>query len=520
MPNKENKFKYAVIGTGNMGKNHVRTCSELPDLIDLVAVVDQNQALAQNIGSQFGCRFYQDYKAMISKEKPEAVSICVPTAFHYEVTKFCLQQKIHVLLEKPIAMTIEEGEDLLKIADQEKVKLLVGHIERFNPAVNKVKEMIGKGELGKITAIMARRVGGFPPQIKDANIAVDLAIHDIDIINYLIGELPEKTYLNKQRHHIEKREDAVEFFLKYRHCSAYIQANWITPVKIRKLNITGTEGYLEMDYITQKIQFYKSNYDKFKQTIGDFSDYILRFSEPDIIEISIAKKEPLKEEIIYFIKAIQQDQPINSKFALDALKIAFNSVTLPKPMHYFVHPTAEVSAKAIIKEGVKIWNFAHIREDAFIGANCIIGKNVYIDFGVKIGDNCKIQNNVSVYHGVTIEDGVFIGPHVCFTNDKNPRAVNKDGTLKSASDWEISPIRIKKGASLGANSTILPGVTVGEYALIGAGSVVTKNVPDFALVYGNPAAAHGKVDQAGVIEKRLKLKIKSVPESNFSKARK
>src|SRR3989338_2564926 len=134
-----------------------------------------------------------------------------------------------------------------------------------------------------------------------------------------------------------------------------------------------------------------------------------------------------------------------------------------------IHPSADVSPDAVIGDGTAIWNNAQVRERASLGKNCVISKNVYIDFGVKIGNNVKIQNNVSVYHGVSIEDGVFVGPHVCFTNDKNPRAINPDGSLKTSSDWEISAILVKKGASIGANSTILPGVTVGEFALIGGG---------------------------------------------------
>ncbi len=146
-----------------------------------------------------------------------------------------------------------------------------------------------------------------------------------------------------------------------------------------------------------------------------------------------------------------------------------------------------ISEKATIGKNTKIWHFVQIREGAVIGENCIISKGAYIDAGVKIGNNVKIQNNASIYHGATIEDGVFIGPHVCFTNDKIPRAINPDGSLKQASDWKITPIHVKKGASIGTNAVILPGVTIGEFSLIGAGSVVTKNVPDYAIAVGNPA---------------------------------
>jgi acetyltransferase-like isoleucine patch superfamily enzyme len=163
----------------------------------------------------------------------------------------------------------------------------------------------------------------------------------------------------------------------------------------------------------------------------------------------------------------------------------------------FIHPTAEVHREANIGAGTKIWSYAQIREGAQIGSECIVGRNVYIDFDVSIGSRVKIQNNVSVYHGVTIEDGVFIGPHVCFTNDLLPRAITPDGNLKGTEDWVVTPIVIRYGASLGANSTIVPGVTVGSFALVGSGSVVTRDVPEQGLVYGNPARLQGYVCRCG-----------------------
>jgi UDP-2-acetamido-3-amino-2,3-dideoxy-glucuronate N-acetyltransferase len=162
-----------------------------------------------------------------------------------------------------------------------------------------------------------------------------------------------------------------------------------------------------------------------------------------------------------------------------------------------IHSTAEVSDRALIGEGTSIWNHAQVREDVNLGNNCVISKGVYIDFGVSIGDNVKIQNYVSVYHGVTIKDGVFVGPHVCFTNDLRPRAVNPDGTLKSADDWELSETLIEKGAALGANSTIVCGITIGKWAMIGSGSVVTRNIPNHGLAWGNPARLYGFVCACG-----------------------
>ena len=155
----------------------------------------------------------------------------------------------------------------------------------------------------------------------------------------------------------------------------------------------------------------------------------------------------------------------------------------------FIHPSASVHSSALIGDGTKVWINVQIRENAQIGENCIISKDVYIDHAVKIGKDCKIQNSVSVYNGVTIEDKVFVGPNVCFTNDKIPRAFN--------TAWKVTPTIVKTGASVGANATIVCGVTIGEFAMVAAGAVVTRDVAPFALVAGNPARKIGIVDEAG-----------------------
>lgn len=155
----------------------------------------------------------------------------------------------------------------------------------------------------------------------------------------------------------------------------------------------------------------------------------------------------------------------------------------------YIHPTAHVSQEAHIGEGTKVWINAQIREESFIGKNCIISKDTYIDTQVKIGDNCKIQNSVSIYHGVMIENDVFVGPNACFTNDRVPRAFDPN--------WKITPTLIKNGASIGANATIICGITIGEYAMIAAGSVVTKDVEPYSLVMGNPAKHYSYIDKMG-----------------------
>ena len=173
-----------------------------------------------------------------------------------------------------------------------------------------------------------------------------------------------------------------------------------------------------------------------------------------------------------------------------------------------IHATAIVEEGAKLGNNTKVWHFAHVRKNSEVGENCILGKNTYVDAGVKIGNNVKLQNNVSVYDGVVIHDGVFVGPHVTFTNDLTPRAINIDGSLKLGSDWEVSKTIVKTGASIGAASVILPGITIGQFAMIGAGSTVTKNVQDYWLVYGAPAEHKGYVCKCGAKLGGLGLKGK------------
>jgi acetyltransferase-like isoleucine patch superfamily enzyme len=163
----------------------------------------------------------------------------------------------------------------------------------------------------------------------------------------------------------------------------------------------------------------------------------------------------------------------------------------------YIHPTADVSPRATLGDGTKVWHQAQVREGAVLGRNCILGKGAYVDFDVQIGDNVKIQNRASVYHGVTLESGVFVGPHVVFTNDKMPRAVNPDGSLKSEDDWELGRILVKEGASIGAGAIVVTGITIGRFAMVGAGAVVTRDVPDYGLVYGNPARLVGYICPCG-----------------------
>lgn len=302
-------LKAAVIGIGNMGSYHARNYFEIKK-VSLVAVSDLVNDVGRSASKKYNCRFYRDYHKMVEKEKPDIVSICVPTSLHYKVAKDLLEKRINVLVEKPIAQNLKQAKKMIDLAKKNNVKLSVGHIERFNPAVKKLKEITKKGELGEVVSILARRVGIFPPQIKDADVIIDLAVHDIDIFNFILEKQPSEIYCNAGKALINHREDYAEIFLKYGNIGGFVQVNWITPVKIRELAVTGTEGYAELNYITQKLNLYKTVK---KNGVDNFGDFVFRFGEPDKINIKVSSKEPLKAELEDFIDAVLDRKELTVK---------------------------------------------------------------------------------------------------------------------------------------------------------------------------------------------------------------
>jgi UDP-N-acetylglucosamine 3-dehydrogenase len=310
-----------VIGVGNMGKNHARIYSELGDS-RLVAVADISDR-GKEMAERFNCRCYRDYREMMEKEKLDAVSVCVPTSMHFSVAKDVIGRGVNVLIEKPISGTLEEAEQLIAMAGRAGVKLAVGHVERFNPAVQKLKEMIDQGKLGNITSMLARRVGLFPPQIKDANVIIDLAVHDIDIFSYLLGRSPEKASASLGRALSGDREDYADIFMNYGETNGLIEVNWITPVKIRVLNVTGTKGYAELNYVTQELVIHESIYER---AYDEFGDFVIKFGDPNRSVVPVSKTEPLKMELKDFLSSIIDDREpaVSGQSALETLRIALS----------------------------------------------------------------------------------------------------------------------------------------------------------------------------------------------------
>lgn len=317
------KIKVAVIGIGNMGQHHARNYFEMPQ-VDLISICDTDKEKGQNLAKKYNCLFYDNYKKMLKEQKLDAVSIAVPTFLHHRVACDVLGVGVNVLLEKPIATNLVEARNIINKAKNKNLKLMIGHIERFNPAIQRMKELIDDNRLGKIISINIKRVGGLPPQIKDANVVIDLAIHDIDISNYLLGGYPKEVYGFKSKNLINDREDSVVILLKYSKSSSFIEANWITPVKIRTMDITGTKAFARLDYINQTITLYENSYQIKNRLYSNFGEFISKTSLSDEIKIRINKKEPLMCELENFINVVSNNGTIliANKEAYKALEIA------------------------------------------------------------------------------------------------------------------------------------------------------------------------------------------------------
>jgi UDP-N-acetylglucosamine 3-dehydrogenase len=322
------KLKVAVVGLGNMGRHHVRNYSEI-DEAELVAICDINQPIVDQFSKDFNCNGYTNFTAMLESESIDALSITAPTVHHFSIAYEAISNNIHVLIEKPICDSIEKAEQLQTLANEKNVLIMIGHIERFNPAVKKLKELIETNALGEITSLLSRRVGVFPAQIKDANVVIDLAVHDIDIFSYLLNKEPTQIHGNAGSALINDREDYADIMLTFGKQNGLIQVNWITPVRIRTLAITGTKGYAELNYMTQELTLFKSNYFQDKDKYGDD---IIKFKDPSKEIIQVEKKEPLAEEIRHFLQCINnQKQPlINAKTGIQALSTALAVMDLIK----------------------------------------------------------------------------------------------------------------------------------------------------------------------------------------------
>jgi UDP-N-acetylglucosamine 3-dehydrogenase len=300
--------KVAVIGAGSMGKNHLRVYSELSN-VSLVAVSDTDSVNTKTLASRFGIQHYEDYRVMLEKEKPEAVSVCVPTALHLEVAKTALEAGAHVLVEKPIAATVEDGIELIEIAKSLGRQLMVGHIVRFNPAIQALKQKLDEGLLGRIFQIVSHRVGPYPARIRDVGVVVDLAPHDVDIMRFLTDSNPIRVYAEtEQRIHTE-HEDLLLGLLRFPDgVTGALEINWLTPTKVREILVLGERGLYRVDDLTQDLYFYENA--QANGVLWPALQTLKGVSEGSLTRFSMKRYEPLKAELQCFVEAGKKHQAL------------------------------------------------------------------------------------------------------------------------------------------------------------------------------------------------------------------
>lgn len=298
--------RVAVVGAGSMGSNHLRVLGDFnQDQVQLVGVAESSESVLQRAVDRFHVPGYIDYRQMIEKMRPDLLAIVVPTHLHFEVTAFALERGIHVLLEKPIASTLGEAHALIELARQSGAKLAVGHIERFNPAIVQLKRRLANKELGKIFHLHARRLGPFPPRIRDVGVTLDLATHDIDVMRYLVDAEIEYVHAETQRRIHSTHEDFVLGIVRFtNNIVGMLDVNWLTPTKIREISITGEKGMFLVNYLTQDIYFYENDY---STTTWDALRSLTGVSEGTMTRLKVQKDEPLRLEYEDVLSAIRSD---------------------------------------------------------------------------------------------------------------------------------------------------------------------------------------------------------------------
>ncbi len=493
--------KVCVVGAGRWGKNHIRTLYELGCL---AGIVDASADVHTECKKK-----YPDAKIFTSirdavREEFDGFTVATPAETHFDIAKFIINHKKHVLVEKPLALEAKKARRLNELAKENRVNLMVGHLLLFHPAIRKIKELIESGKIGKFQYIYSNRLNLGTVRTEE-NILWSFAPHDISIFQYLIGSFPVEVVSRGGAFLQPHIHDSSMTVLTYPgNIVGHIFVNWLHPFKEHRLVVVGSKGMLSYEDSSddKNILFYEKGIDWIQ------GEPIKRDGPTEIIPYD--KAMPLMEELRYFVEHLDGN-PVgiadaqNGVEVLEILEKASESLLTGGGRKtevgsresevrgrrsevggqgFFTHHSAEIDERCTIGNGTKIWHFSHILSGSNIGENCNIGQNVVIGPDVTIGNSCKIQNNVSVYKGVTLEDGVFCGPSMVFTNVYNPRAEIRKMD-------QMQPTLVKKGATIGANATIICGTTIGRYAFIGAGAVVTNDVPDYAMTAGNPSRQIG-----------------------------
>ncbi|MBW1999736.1 MAG: Gfo/Idh/MocA family oxidoreductase [Deltaproteobacteria bacterium] len=493
--------RVAVVGAGYWGKNLVRNFHEIGNL---GVICDSDRDRLEALGGNYpGVRTTNSFQSILDDSSIDAVAIATPAEAHYHMVKQGLLANKHVFVEKPLALHVREGIQLNELAKKQQLVLMIGHLLHYHPGVTKLKQLVSEGELGKIQYIYSNRLN-LGKIRREENILWSFAPHDISVILSLTGEMPERVTSEGANYLHKKVADVTLSNLSFPSgIRAHIFVSWLHPYKEQRLVVVGDRKMALFDDVEpeHKLLLYPHRI--------VWKDHVPVPDKKEAEKIPIEKREPLREECQHFVHCIAQglipktdgEEAIRVLQVLQACQKSLEqegkSVPVSETLYEegfsgaYIHDTAVVDPDCEVGEGTRIWHFSHVIKGSKIGKDCSIGQNVVIGPDVSVGNRVKIQNNVSVFQGVTLEDGVFCGPSMVFTNVYNPRSY-------ISRKREIRPTLVKEGATLGANSTIVCGHTVGRFAFIGAGAVVIDDVPDYALMVGNPARIKGWMCQCGI----------------------
>ena len=475
----------AVVGCGYWGKNLARNFS---DLKALTVICESNESQWPALRDLYpDCRILGSFAEVLADDNIKAVAIATPAESHAQLVQEALLSGKDVFVEKPLCLSVSTGKELVALARERGRILMVGHLLWYHPAVQKLKELVDSGDLGRIQYIYSNRLN-LGKIRREENILWSFAPHDVSVILGLVKEMPDSVQAQGGYYLHDRIADVTVSLLSFTSgLRAHVFVSWLHPFKEQKLIVVGDGKMAVFDDLEKedKLVLYPHSI--------DWKNHLPLVKKADGQAISIESGEPLRAECLHFLECIESrerprtdgEEGLRVLTVLQQCQEALASGSGQKERSgYFAHESAFVDKGAEIGEGSSIWHVSHILKGSRVGRDCRIGQNVVVGPNVTVGNGVKIQNNVSVYEGVTLEDDVFCGPSMVFTNVINPRSEIRRMA-------EIRPTLVQRGATLGANSTILCGVTIGNYAFVGAGTVVVKDVPDFALVVGNPARIIG-----------------------------
>ncbi len=490
----------ALIGAGYWGKNLARSFNALGAL-HTICDLDPRTLAGYSDGYERVLKT-SDVESPFKNAEIKKIAIVAPAALHYQLAKTALSHGKDVLVEKPLCLNETEGEELVDLGSKTGQVLMVGHLLQYHPHIQKLQSLVGSGELGRLYYITSNRLN-LGKIRQEENALWSFAPHDISVILSLVAnQLPDGIQCSGQAYLSHGVADMTLTTLRFSGgVRAHVYVNWLNPFKEQKLAVVGSNGMAVFDDGKpwgEKLVLYRQH---LTWTDGRTPTPSKAAGEA----IQVPESEPLRNECVHFLECCNDRRPprTDASEGLRVLRVlaaaqrsmskdgAVERVSCPEPAQsYYAHPTAVIDEGAVIGKGTKIWHFSHVMKGAELGEECNLGQNVVISPRVKLGRNVKVQNNVSIYTGVTCEDDVFLGPSCVLTNISNPRSEVRRQHL-------YEKTVIKKGATIGANATIVCGVTLGRYCFIAAGAVITKDVPDYAMMVGVPARQKGWMSRHG-----------------------